>query len=149
MLRDTIVNTQQFSQNSDGILLFFDQSRTKWISTSRQIIEFGINHKNISTDRWLMTAGGVYTTSTGYKVPRNGTIMSTSIQSTANATCSFLVKRNNNVTTLHTLSLTAQTGKSDDNLDINVNENDWLQVLLSINTGVISYPVLLIEIGWR
>lgn len=149
MLRDNVVDTERLNQNSDGILIFYDRSRSVWISISREVISFGIDHRNISSSRWMQMSGKVLSNTSGYKIPRDGIITSISIQSQNNTTCDFRIRKNGNTSNLHTTSLTNQSGKSDDNLNININSDDWLQVLLDINNGDIDYPVLSIEVAWR
>jgi len=156
MLRDTIIakatdstSSMQFTQDTDGVLKFYDISRSKWLSTSRQVIEYGIDHVNISSNRWMITSGGVKSNNSGYRLPRNATITSVTAQTTNSSTCTFLIKRNDVATTLYPFSLNAQQGKAQDNLDIELNEDDYLQVQISSITGNVDYPIILIEIAWR
>lgn len=153
MLRDTIVNptqVQQFAQNAEGILLFYDNSRSKYLSTSRESFPFGVNHKNISSSQWMMAVTRIPTNITGYKIPRNATITSMSVQTQNSvANCAFFVRRNGVLTNLTSITLIAQLSNVIDNLNINVNQNDWLQIFLQVNSGNVDYPLLLLEVAWR
>ncbi len=152
MLRD---NTQPLSipmkQDSNGILLFLDSSRTKYLSTTREIFTFGINHSNLNSTMWLMATGRTRTISTGYKIPRNATITSVTVQtvnSVVNA--SFNILRNNvTVPTLTTLTLLNQTSDSVDNLDKDIDKDDWLQCRLVPVSGNVDYPIITLELAWR
>jgi len=152
MLRDTLPKRSggtTFNQTSDGILLFFDTGRTKWLSTSRENIVFGINHKNLTDERYMFLSGKVVTSSTGLRVPRNATITSISVQTKNLAIGTFRVRRNDVVTDLTTLTLASEQGKSQDNLSIDINKDDWIQVIMSPGAGQIDFPVLNLELAWR
>ena len=152
MLRD---NVQPLSipmkQDANGILLFLDRSRSKYLSTSREVFTFGINHKNLSAIMWLMATGRVRTITTGYKIPRNATITSVTVQTTNTVTnASFNILRNNTtVPPLTTLTLLGQVSASVDNLNININKDDWLQCRLIPVAGVVNYPLVVLELAWR
>ena len=111
MLRDTIVNTQTLAQKADGILAFYDISRSKWQSITRQTVTFGIKQKNLSAERWLSCIGDIRTNQSGYKIPRDGTITSLTLQSEDLATASFKIRRNGVLIDLHSLDLVNQAGK--------------------------------------
>ncbi len=153
MLRDTIVNpsqAQQFTQDSNGILLFYDNSRSKYLSTSRQILSFGINHRNIAASQWMMATSRVRTNIIGYKIPRNATITALTIQSQNSvANCSFNIRKNNSVTNIVSVTLVGQTSNVTDNLNVDIDINDWLQVFLQVNSGNVDNPLLNLEIAWR
>lgn len=150
MLRDTIVNTQQLSQNHNGLLMFYDNSRLRWISTSRELVSFGIGYKDLHTARWMQVIGGVNTNISGYKLVRDGLITSLTVQTQTLTTCDFVIRKNGNPSNIHTLSLINELSKVNDNMNIDLNENDWLQVLLVVPDGYrVNYPVLNLEIAWR
>ena len=151
MLRDNIQPLSiPMKQDANGILLFLDRSRSKYLSTSREAFSFGINHKNLNATMWLMTTGGVRSISTGYKIPRNATITSVTVQTTNTVTnASFQILRNNTtVPPLTTLTLLGQVSASVDNLDINIDKDDWLQCRL-VPVGGVDYPMVVLELAWR
>jgi hypothetical protein len=47
------------------------------------------------------------------------------------------------------ISLAAEAGKSNDDLDIDLTENDFLQCYLEGITGDVDFPTLLLELAWR
>lgn len=153
MLRDTIVNpsqAQQFTQDSNGILLFYDNSRSKYLSTSRQILSFGINHRNIAASQWMMATSRVRTNIIGYKIPRNATITALTTQTQNSvANCSFDIRKNNSITNIVSVTLIGQTSNVTDNLNVDININDWLQVFLQVNSDNVDNPLLNLEIAWR
>ena len=70
MLRDNIINKTIVL---NGITYFYDTIKLKWLSIDKYQINFGINHKNINTNRW-MALSGIYSNNIVYKNLTNGTI---------------------------------------------------------------------------
>ena len=150
MLRDTIsVNQLNIKQDINGIFLFYDNSRNKYLSTSRESFSFGMNNRNISNDRWLTVISGIYSNLSGYRTYRNSTITSMSVQTQNSSDCIFHIRKNGVTSNFSPISLNNEKGKSLDNLDINLDVNDYLQCFLEVNSGNVDYPVLLIELAWR
>lgn len=151
MLRDTIVSQQVFNQDINGILKFYDNSRSMWISVAREVFSFGINHRDLNHSRYMFTAGKVATMSTGYRVPRDAVVTSITAQTRNSATCGFKLRKNNSATDLYTLSLSSEQGKTQDNLAIlTVDEDDWMQIFMNITgSNLVDFPVVDIELGWR
>ena len=50
MLTDTVSQNQVLKQDANGLLQFYDVSRSRWLSVTRHNIYFGLDHKNISDD---------------------------------------------------------------------------------------------------
>jgi len=152
MLRDNVQQSRiPMKQDTNGILLFLDNSRSKYISTSRENFTFGINHANLSNTMWLMATGGVRTITSGYKIPRNATITSVTIQSENIVTnASFQILRNNTtIPPLTTAILLNQSSISVDNLDVDIDKDDWLQCRLVPVVGNVDYPIVVLELAWR
>lgn len=150
MLRDIAPPLPKIKQDVNGILLFYDNSRSKFLSISREVLTFGIDHNNINNSRWMMTTGTVNSNIVGYKIPRNATITSLTIQTKNLVTnCSFDILKNNLPSVETSISLTNESSKSIDNIDIPLNTNDWIQAILNITSGSVDYPILSIELAWR
>jgi len=155
MLRDIIRPSTgsstgiDLTQNSEGIILFEDTSRGKTLSITRENFAFGIKHKNISEERWLQTTSNIPTNILGYKIPRNGTITATTVQTQNMANCVFEIKKNGAISAIHTMSLSGVSEQINDNLNIDVNLGDYIQTKLLVNSGNVDYPLLYLEIAWR
>jgi len=116
---------------------------------ARENVSFSLSHKNLSNNRWMFLTGRTLSNTTGYKIPRPATIVSITIQTQTNTTCDFKIKKNGN-TDVTSISLTNEDSKVINNLNEQINENDWIQALLEISSGnVVDYPVLLVEVAWR
>ena len=139
-----------FTQNSDGIILFEDTSRSKTLSITRENLAFGINHKNITGKRWLRLTSKINSNVHGYKVLRNSTITAISIQTQNTVINSrFNIRINGSPINLHTINLVATSNIIEDNLNYDINKGDYIQVFLSVLTGNVDYPIVLIEYASR
>ena len=152
MLRDTIPgSSQRFKQDPvTGILLFYDQSRSTYISTDRETYRFGIGHVNINRPRWMILTGGGNTLTNGNLVPRNGVITCLSV-STKNTTtdCVFKIRSLIAGPDITSISLLGTSSNVIDNLAININQNDRIRVFADVISGKLDYPELSVEIAWR
>ncbi len=152
MLRDTIPgSSQQFKQDpTTGVLLFYDQSRSMFISANRETFQYGIDHKNINRSMWMKVSGNVNTLTNGIIIPRNGLITCVSV-STQNVTtnCIFRIRSSITGADIITISLSGSTFEIDDSLSVNINKDDYLRVYADVISGQIDYPILNLEIAWR
>lgn len=148
MLRD-IVPPSQFKQLSDGILLFYDINRTKFLSTDRSIFTFGIDSRNLAIDTWMRAIDSIPSNNSGYKLVRNGTIVSATVQTQNIADCTVYIRRNNDFTNLTSLILNGVDSQTNNTLNIDLNANDWMQSYITITSGNVDYPILTLEIAWR
>jgi len=149
MLRDIVRPNINLVQNTDGVVLFFDTTRNKMVSITRENLTFGIKHNNISGERWLQTTSNIPTNILGYKIPRDGTITAITVQTQNMANCAFETKKNNAISAIHTMSLSNELEQINDNLNIDVNLGDYIQTKLLVNSGNVDYPLLYLEIAWR
>ncbi len=148
MLRDTVEKPR--TQTYNGILYHYDSSRSKWLSYSRQLIGFGIHHKNISHPQFMKMSGGVNSRVSGYSLVREAVITSVTIQTKSiSANCDFKLQKNGTGLDVTTFNLTGVSSLSLDNLNIDLNKDDWIQMLASPVVGITNYPELLIELAWR
>ena len=145
MLRDTLQPVPLKQVN--GILYLYDSSRSKWISTLRQVVGFGINHKNVKSPRWMGLIGKVKTPYSGYRIPRDGVITAVTVQLSQNGSATFQIRKNSS-SIIHTLTLSSQNGLTQDSLDIEINSGDYLQCRVMPSPSV-SYPIVMVEISWR
>lgn len=148
MLRDTFTQVVQPLYTFNGVLMYFDPDRQKWLSVGRQFLNFGLDNKNIGANRWLSVVGKSYSNTTGYRLIRNATITAVSIQTQHNTNCMFSIKKNFNAPSILDIILNNETGKEMDNLNFDLDKGDILQVLIESGSNL-NYPELLIEFAWR
>lgn len=149
MLTDTFNQSQILKQDSNGILQFYDVSRSRWLSVTRHNICFGLDHKNITDDRWFNMTGTVGSNTSGYRIPRDCIITCITVQSQNNASCNIIVRKNDVTSTITSVSLSSEKGKTSDNLDVELDADDRIQLFLQITSGNVDYPEVIIELAWR
>lgn len=151
MLRDIVSPTSSsFKQTANGILLFYDNSRSRFLSIVRESYTFGLDQKNISHTRWLNVVSKIRSNLTGYKIPRNALITTVSVQCESVAdNCRFFIQRNDVPTNLANIPLTSQSGDVIENVNVELTGHDFLQVKLSVLSGTVDYPLLTVEVAWR
>ncbi len=150
MLINTFNPIQKIEQDSNGILLMYDTSRSNWIGVSRSNFYFGLNHNKIRFDSWMNVISSVPTNNNGYKIPRNGIITSITIQSKKLGTAIFEILRNSDQTSITTISLTNEISKTIDNLNIELNKDDFIQCYIKPDfNDFIDFPLLNLELAWR
>ena len=149
MLRDTATQNQILKQDSNGLLQFYDVSRSRWLSVTRYNICFGLDHNNIEADRWFNMTGTVGSNTSGYRVPRDCIITCITVQAQNDADCVIVVRKNDNTSTITSITLLSETGKTLDDLDVELDADDWVQLFLQITSGNVDYPEVTIELAWR
>lgn len=146
MLIDTISKfgfQENIIQNDNGIIMAFDNMRSKWLSISRNYIEFYIN-RDILYNQWMIY--NTWSNLQEYDINRNITITLISVKIKNNSNCVFKIITNDSI--IYSIELNNESKKIIDNLDINVDTNDSIKVLLEVHERT-NYPVLRIEYAWR
>lgn len=149
MLRDNI-RTINLSFNSQGIVQYYDVGRDKLLSVDRENFAFGIDHRNIVGKRWLKIVGSVKSNMSGYKIPRNATITAITVQTKNNVTeARFNIRVNGSPSDTYTSILSNNNETINNNLNIDINQGDYLQVFMSVLVGNVDFPVVNVEMAWR
>jgi hypothetical protein len=131
----------------DGLLYIYDSTRTKWLSVHREILVFG-RRRSVRNQYLNFAVGNLSSNNSGYRIPRNATIVAMTGQLDANGTCDMRVRRNDVATNIATLTITSANGAIDVSTNIDVNANDFLQSYLSASSSV-QDPVFMVELAWR
>jgi len=130
---------------SQGDLFVYDSTRTKWISLSRRNFVFSRDGQNQSSQ--FLKIGGVVTSVTGLKMPRNGTILRIIANSRNNSNVTYEVRKNG--TPLASLVISGTQGGFNNYINVDFNANDDLKIYMNVTSGRVDYPVVWIEIAWR
>ena len=139
-----IVNRSLLRQTSNGIWFGYDTGRSKWLSAFREKIYFSVNHKNVGNSRW-MTFETIPSNLGGYSALRDATITSLKLYNSTTTIAS--VKIYKNFTEIYTVSLSTESSKTIDDINIDINENEGIQV--EIVSGSLDYPIVSVELAWR
>jgi hypothetical protein len=125
----------------DGILYAYDNTRAKWLSVDRTLLNW---------ESLLTAANAVYIGASGVRMTRDATITSITVQSGSVLGTDWSIEVRKNGLTGNILNLgisSTQAGNHNNNINIDVNEGDYLRVYC--NGLLVVMPQALIEIAWR
>ena len=149
MLRDTYSNNQRFKQGLDGILYYYDMSRSLFTSTDRQTIDFAINHSNISIKKWMEVDSRITSNNNSNLIKRKSIITCISVRAKKKVSdCIFKIRKDQLGSNIETITLKNQSYNIKENLSVPLSPNDILVSLLEVNSGKVDYPILSIEYTW-
>jgi len=135
----------QIFMGDDGILYAYDGSRSKWLSVDRNNISWA-RALNATTNEYLRAHNSA-SINNGYRMIRNATITAVSAQTNAAQSWQLLILKNDGTTSITFLTLTSEEGKHVNNVNIDVNEGDFIQAYC-LGT-LINHPLASIEFAWR
>lgn len=129
-----------------GILYIYDASRAKWLSVHRDKY---VSNRNAaaSTNIYLRIGEGTPSNTTGIRMTRNGTITSLAAQTDTAETWIFEVRKNDVLSSITSLSISAAIGSQNNTINIDVSQGDELQFFC--NGSGINHPVGIVEVAWR
>ena len=133
-------------------LFYYDSSRTKWLSVKKIGFSCGRNIVDSTTIAYMYVGNAVQSSSSGFKMPYNGTILSVSIQNTTIATIDRILDIRVNNSTVNRIQLTVTNGNYgasliDGNLDFS--SDDLVQCVLLSGGDTYNDVIVLIEIARR
>ena len=131
----------------DGILCVYDGTRSKWLSAQRLYLIFG--RKGRTSNQYLSFGGGhFYSNNSGYRIPRNATIVSISGQLDASGTVDLRLRSNDNAANIATLSISGALGAQDTTVNVDISAADFLQ-MYSDNATTVEDPMIIVEVAYR
>lgn len=131
----------------DGILFVYDGTRSKWLSVTRMFLVFG-KSGNTKNQYLYFYAGSLPSNNSGLRLSRNATIVSLSGQFDSVDTGTFEIRKNDNISSITSLTVTSSIGNHDNTPNINLNEGDYIQSYFSSSSKVPD-PMIIIEMAWR
>lgn len=131
----------------DGILFVYDGSRSKWLSTTRTFIVFG--RKGKTKDQYLnIYSGYIPSNLSGMILSKNATIVSMAGVFELSSTGTFEIRKNDDPSTITSLSLNSQIKKLENSTDVDLDAGDVIQGYFSSDTRC-KTPVIVLEVAWR
>jgi len=128
----------------DNILWLYDTSRSKWLSIDR--FKPGGGESGKSKDKYLPVFDGQTLNLTGWRLPRDGTIVGIVAQTRLAATWTLEVRKNGALSAIASLAIAGTTGDHVRTTDVDVDEGDRIQLYAN---GDVRDPLVWIEIAWR
>ncbi len=131
----------------DGILCCYDGTRSKWLSVQRIYLTFG--RKGNTSNQFLSFGGGnLPSNNSGFRIPRNATVVSMSGQLDSSGTSDMRLRTNDNAANIATLAIAAAIGAQDNALNVDISAGDFMQMYSDNATGV-EDPMIIVEIAYR
>lgn len=133
-------------------LFYFDSSRNKWLTVKKTGLSSGRSTVNSVTTGYMYVGNAVQSSTSGFKIPYNGTILSVSIQNTTTATANRTLDVRVNNSTVNRIQLTVtapNTGASLTNGNLDFSAGDLIQCVLLSGGDTYSNIIVLIEVARR
>lgn len=141
----------QFYKTDVGLWFAYDGSRGKYL-TPRHTLNCGRTSAVAGSTVYMRVGDGTQSSTSGFKMIRNGTITGFSVQNSTTVTANRLFQiRVNDVSALTTTILNGNSGAIYDNGNANFNAGDLIQAAaLPGGTGsALNNVIAVIEIAWR
>ena len=135
-----------FYNSGDGLTYEYDGTRSKWLTTSKIGLQFGAKKAD---GQYLLMGGDAQSSNTGFRMPKDGTIVSVTVQTSGGlATKAMEIRRNGSATPLLSFSMAAGV-YTNAAVNVDFTAADYLQVFASATGAKIDDPVALVEIAYR
>jgi hypothetical protein len=133
------------------LLFIYDGTRSKWLTVERTAYSCGRSSLNNNTTGYFGLADMFFTSTEGFNMPRNGTIVSVSFKNSRTVTRDIFVSVNNSSSIRTLLSLSSATSAIDNTVNVNFNAGDIIQAgaLVAASGNRIKSSVLIFEVAWR
>lgn len=144
-------NGDMFFRTDLNMVFQYDSTRTKWLSSDRQIFTCGKNSVVAGTTGYMGIADLTFTSTEGFIMPRNGTITSVNYRNANTVTRNIEFRVNNSTTNRVVLTLTAATSGSNLAVNLDFNANDIIQVVAIAGAAgnTVARSIAEFEVAWR
>lgn len=115
-----------------------DTTRSKQLGSSESII---FSKSSAAKNTYLRTSD-IASNVTGVRLHRNMTLIAATAEISASGSCEFRVRKNNTATDLAVITITASTGVTVTNLNVDFNASDVLEVYCTCPGTTVNNPVL-------
>ena len=143
----------QFYYITDKTLYKYDLSRTKWLSVSTKLLIAGKGSIGKNVSGYLGVSDAVHSSADGFKMIKNGTIISASIDNSTILTSSRTTEIRINNSNTNKIALTILAGNKStyaSNFNLNFNAEDLIQCITLLNNAdIMNNITLIMEIAYR
>jgi hypothetical protein len=131
-----------------GTPWMYDDNRSKWLSAGRVVFMAGRSGR--IKNGFLRTVDGQVTNLTGYRMPRDATITTISVQTRTSETWTLHIRKNGTDTNILSVPIIASTGAHDTLIDVDLDEGDRIHFFAETTTLFgIKDPIAWIEVAWK
>lgn len=130
----------------NGDLYHYDAERGKWLSGAKDLLVFG--RRGSTKNQYVnYSAGVLVSNNSGYRLPQNAIIVGMTVQFDGTGTGTVHIRKNDSLTNVASLTVTAALGANDTDMNADVFETDYLQCYVEASSPVAD-PVILVRIAY-
>jgi len=139
-----------FNRTDLDMVFRYDGGRTKWLSEHSEILACGRGVVSDIIDAYCGVGNAPMSATSGFRMPRNGTIVAVTVENQSTVTRTIDFRVNNSAVNRVQLSLTAAKGGKVVNANQDFSADDILQTLALIAAGnSMSNLIATVEVKWR
>ena len=146
------VQGDTFYRTDSEDIFIYDSTRNKWLSISRNSLICGRDRVEYNISGYMYVGNAVQSSTSGFKMPYNGTILSISIQNSNILTNSRTMDVRINNSTTDRIQLTINSGNSgivSSNVNTDFNSGDLIQCVLLEGDDTLDNVIVMINIARR
>ena len=135
-----------YTIETDGSIVVWDENREKTLSVSRPILHFGIGHVGVSSGRWLNCSSGTPSGITGYYLSRTViiTAISFATKNIASGNIHIFSVEDGEYTFRYELNINSTKNTFFTGLDVDCGQS----ICAMADSGTYDYPSLLVEVAY-
>jgi hypothetical protein len=131
-------------------LFTFDSSRNKWLSLDRFSYQAGKNRVKSSNIGYLEVGSASQSSNTGFRMPKNGTIIGASIENRLTISNDRTMSiRVNDVSAESLIIQGGESGSNRYNLNSDFNEGDTIQLVIEAGGDTIKDIIAAVNVAWK
>ncbi len=147
---DVSTGGAMFFRSDLNQMFVYDETRTKWLSIDRATYNAGSNRINSGTTGYMDVGQGTMSSATGFRMPKNGTILSASVQCRNNVgTARDMSVRINDVSAYWITASGNPGGGSGIDGDADFSKDDVIQLVLESTGSTMRDIQASFEVAWR
>lgn len=143
-------NGDLYFRTDVDLLFYYDQGRSKWLTINSHTYNCGRNSLPGNVGGYFGISDVIFNSTTGFIMPRNGTIISVSFTNDNTITRLIDFRVNNSTSNRYRLSLNNESSNFNLNVNLNFSQGDIIQVgsVSSIGNDI-DNGIATFNVAWR
>jgi len=148
---DVSTGGEMFYRADLNQMFLYDASRGKWLSIDRATYTAGSNKITSSTTGYMDVGQGTMSSKTGFRMPKNGTILGATVQNRSNVSSSrqMTIRINNTISYTLTIPVSNPGGAVGNNGNVDFSKDDIIQIVLESGGSTMRDIQASFEVAWR
>jgi len=149
---DTSVSGNLFYRSDLEMLFGYDNQRKKWLSVDRQTFSAGRDFAYANVETYLLVGSAITSSLTGYRMPKNGTITSLSVQSeilSGDGARTLQIKINGALSNAKLIMPPSTYGVNKGGFNVDVSAGDFLSFSINGGSELLTNVIANAEVAWR